>query len=168
MKANNLMTVRLTRFLMPEELKQINDEARAQGFYHHDRRIFKPGWAWYEYWYYDPEWKFRDIKNPMMDRTGPMIKDASDKNADFLSPHYWKDWAHKRPPICVVCPNGEQWDIDRKSSNGEGWTVTGEFPNITCSPSIVVPGYHGFLQNGQFTANLDDKNHPDGIKQYEE
>jgi hypothetical protein len=33
--------------------------------------------------------------------------------------------------------------------HGEGWTVTGEPPLITCSPSIHFPGYyHGFLTTG--------------------
>ncbi len=82
---------------------------------------------------------------------------ACQVDAHGLSIHYWKDWSHIRPPICVVCPNGEQWEIDRKSSNGTGWTVKGEWPNLTCSPSIVVEGYHGFLKDGLFTADTEGR-----------
>lgn len=71
-----------------------------------------------------------------------------------LSPHYTKDWAGKRKPIQVVCPNGKEWCVDAISSNGDGWVVTGEPPCLTCSPSIGVPGYHGFLQGGVFTEDL--------------
>lgn len=74
----------------------------------------------------------------------------------YLSVHYYRDWAAKRPPICVATPGtrAAQWCIDSKSSNGDGWVVTGDAPLLTCSPSIVVDGYHGFLQNGIFTPPL--------------
>lgn len=68
----------------------------------------------------------------------------------YLSKFYWQDWSDKRPPICVVCPNGEEWVIDSKSSNGDGWQVTGTAPNITCRPSIKLPKYHGRLTDGEF------------------
>jgi hypothetical protein len=86
-----------------------------------------------------------------------MFKLADCGRLGFLSVHYWRDWSDKRPPICVVCPNGEWWEVDRKSSNGEGWIVTGELPTITCSPSIVVDGYHGFLRAGEFTPDLEGR-----------
>jgi hypothetical protein len=62
----------------------------------------------------------------------------------------------------VRCPNGSVWVPDQKSSNGDGWTVTGTAPNITCTPSIDINNlgmndrkpYHGFLQKGRFTADL--------------
>jgi hypothetical protein len=72
----------------------------------------------------------------------------------YLSKHYWRDWSDKRPPIVVLCPNGAEWCVDAKASNGDGWVVTGEAPNITCQPSIQVPGYHGYLQGGAFTVPL--------------
>lgn len=46
---------------------------------------------------------------------------------------------------------------DRRSSNGDGWNVTGDLPAITCAPSIVVPGYHGYLRDGVFTADIDGR-----------
>lgn len=76
--------------------------------------------------------------------------------AGLLSVHYYRDWADKRAPIVVVCPDGVQWVVDSKSTNGSGWTVTGEAPLLTCSPSIWTQmsnpdSYHGYLRDGLFT-----------------
>jgi hypothetical protein len=118
-----------------QEYKQLSAKAFSDGFWRNDKRVFLPGMGWYADLYLE-------------------YHDA------FLSVHYHRDWMGKRPPIELVCPNGFIWCVDRKSSNGDGWTVTGEWPNITCSPSIVAGDYHGFLQNGEFTADLDGKTFP--------
>lgn len=97
----------------------------------------QPGMAWYCPWLYDP-------KDPEPGRRG----------WSYLSRFYWEDWSEKRPPICVVLPGGSHWCIDSKASNGEGWKVTGEFPLLTASPSILVPNYHGWLNNGVFSPNV--------------
>lgn len=68
----------------------------------------------------------------------------------------WEDTPH----LYAVCPDGRMWDIDSASSNGNGWTRTGEPPAITCSPSIwtdTEKGYHGFLQGGVWTDDLSGK-----------
>lgn len=150
------MTIRIERILTEEERIAMDNEALAKGWWCNDRRMFLPGMAWYQPFYFDPTGE--------RERTGKhvLIKLADRGEEGFLSTHYWNDWSHIRPPICVVCPNGEHWEIDRKSANGSGWVVTGELPNITCSPSIVVNGYHGFLNNGLFTADLDGRP-PNGI-----
>jgi hypothetical protein len=119
------------------EYKALGDKAVADGMWCNDRRVFLPGMGWYNEWYLD-----RDL------------------GGDFLSPHYRSDWAGKRPPIELVCPNGELWCIDRKSSNGSGWQVIGDWPNITCQPSIVAGDYHGWLRNGEFTPDIDGKTWP--------
>ena len=145
--------MRLTTFLSFDEYQALNNEAKLKGFYYQDRRLFTPGMGWYEPWYWDPEgiWKDR-----------PQDRQLKRWNDPFLSIHYWRDWADKRAPICVVGPNGEHWEIDRKSSNGNGWEVTGEWPNITCKPSIVLTGYHGHLTNGEFGPDLEGRG-PNGI-----
>jgi hypothetical protein len=102
---------------------------------------------WYCPWYYDPK-DPEDV--PTRERALQYYRD-NPKGKHFLSPFYWRDWSDKRPPICVMTPNGHEWIVDQVSTNGQGWTVTGEAPNITCHPSIQVPGYHGFLRNGEFT-----------------
>lgn len=119
--------------------------------------ITGPGVGWYVPWYYDPD----DVKDtPRREKYLEMI--AKGEKMNFLSVHYWQDWADKRPPICVLCPNGQEWCIDQVSSNGEGWKVTGEPPLLSCSPSIVVPGYHGFLgingvEPGWFTDDIEGR-----------
>lgn len=151
------MTIRISRVLTEDEHRDLGDQAVKDGFYRNDRRVFTPGMAWFMPWYFDPHRRADDGRHVMI-KAPP---DDPNKRG-FLSPHYWRDWAAIRPPICVVCPNGETWEIDRWSSNGTGWTVTGELPNITCAPSIVVEGYHGFLRDGLFTADLDGRG-PTGI-----
>lgn len=143
--------MKITRVLAEEEREKMADDAVARGFYRNDRRIFTPGMAWFMPWYFDPTGE--------RERLGKHVMFTAERKGTlgFLSEHYWRDWADKRSPICVVCPNGEWWEIDRKSSNGAGWIVIGDLPNITCSPSIVVDGYHGFLRNGEFTPDLEGR-----------
>lgn len=83
---------------------------------------------------------------------------ASDER---ISDYYFQNNSNRRP-LFVKLPsssgsgpvNGELFCIDGKCWNETemygGWTVTGEAPNITVSPSIKIGsfGYHGFLQNG--------------------
>lgn len=152
--------MRITRVLTFAEYVQMNRDARAKGFYHGDRRVFTPGMAWPMPWYFDPLGElsaFVQSNAAEGYRDDPMIAGPDAPGADFLSIHYWRDWAAKRAPICVVCPNGEQWEIDRKSSNGDGWTVLGDLPDITCHPSIVVDGYHGWLKGGEFSADTEGR-----------
>lgn len=71
----------------------------------------------------------------------------------ILSDEYLRGWAAHRAPLFIWMPNGYAWCIDSAYSDrkpqGPGWTVTGEAPNITVSPSIHHVGiYHGWLQNG--------------------
>lgn len=129
--------------------KAMCEDAVAKGMYRNDRRVFLPGMGWFNDWYWKPggpeagkHMLCREIGNP------------------FLSIHYWRDWADKRPPIEIVCPDGAVWCIDRKSSNGDGWQVTGEWPNITANPSIDTGDYHGFLRDGEFTPDISGKTWP--------
>ena len=69
-------------------------------------------------------------------------------NADWLTDQY------KGPDgLCLVVrtPGGD-WTIDGPSWHlgvrGPGWTRTGIPPRITVSPSILQPGYHGWLRDG--------------------
>jgi len=105
-----------------------------------------PGMMWYATWYHDPT-DPRDAATRAHALANPTAN-------HYLSPFYWQDWSMLRAPISVNCPNGAEWCVDAKSNNGPGWTVVGDAPMLTCSPSIAVPGYHGFLQNGVFTPNL--------------
>ena len=110
---------------------------------------------WFAGWYFDP-------KNPAhasrRQSALAYIRDNPTGNY-YLSKFYWENWSQKRPPIVVLCPNGAEWCVDAKSSNGMGWTVVGEPPLLSCTPSIDVPGYHGFLgingaPPGHFTPDI--------------
>jgi hypothetical protein len=141
----------------------MNEWAVNNGYWRYDPHVFTPGMGWYLPYYYDPFDELAKLRESgIRTREEPMITKDRKGELGFLSKFYWRDWADKRPPIAVVCPNGEIWEIDRKSSNGEGWTVSGEWPNLSCSPSIVVEGYHGFLgisgaPPGKFTSDIEGR-----------
>lgn len=83
-------------------------------------------------------------------------------NSTDLSRQYLRDWQGKRPPIAVITPDGYPFLIDSKYSRspigGDGWTVTGEAPNITVSPSINRVGfYHGWLKNGILSDDVEGR-----------
>jgi hypothetical protein len=64
----------------------------------------------------------------------------------------------------VILPPGGMnnvWHIDGQAASGGHWARTGEAPNITASPSIKSPRYHGFLQNGVLTTDVEGKVFPD-------
>ncbi|MDE2105377.1 MAG: hypothetical protein KGL39_49580 [Patescibacteria group bacterium] len=161
--------MRITRVLTLDEHRELSDYWKTHdSYYSNDARLFTPGMAWYEPWIYDPlgAWKaYVDAHPDRGLRTEPMITAPPaklDSKRGYLSPHYWRDWSTKRPPITVVGPNGEWWTVDRWSSNGDGWTVTGDLPDITCSPSIVLKGYHGYLRGGEFGPDLEGRG-PNGV-----
>ena len=145
------MIVKITKILSSSEFLSMCDNAVAEGFYRNDIRILTPGMAWFTDWIYDPT-GVRQASGKHV-----MIRTPDSPNREYLSEYYWSDWSTKFPPICVVCPDGSQWEINRKSSNGPGWKVIGTLPDITCTPSIVVPGYHGWLRDGIFSDNLESR-----------
>lgn len=66
--------------------------------------------------------------------------------------------------LVVRLPDGSDWMVDGPASNSQtGWQRTGEPPLITASPSILSHpvggkrGYHGFLQNGVLTDDLEGR-----------
>lgn len=78
-----------------------------------------------------------------------------------LSEYYFQNNAHRRP-IGVILPGHIMFVVDGKCWNEHGtyggWTVTGEAPLITVSPSINVAGaYHGFLQNGVISDDVEGR-----------
>jgi hypothetical protein len=150
------MSIAINRVMTSADFMTLTNDAVARGYYCNDRRILVPGMAWEMDWIFDPSGA-RQAAGKIV-----MIKSPEALNRSHLSEFYWRDWATKRPPICVVCPNGETWEVDRPSSNGPGWQVTGDFPRITCRPSIVVPGYHGWLTDGVFSADIEGRG-PTGI-----
>lgn len=88
---------------------------------------------------------------------------------DHLAPYYYQHNAH-RPPIMLVLPAPEghtyHFCVDMKACDAgklreDGWTVTGNVPDLTVAPSINAVGtYHGFLQNGVLTDDCDGRQFP--------
>jgi hypothetical protein len=74
----------------------------------------------------------------------------------YRGEHHENGTAYDRHPdglvLCVNTPGGH-WLIDGPSfSNGREvgkWERTGVAPNITVTPSILQPRYHGWLRDGQ-------------------
>lgn len=86
-----------------------------------------------------------------------------------LSDEYRRDWAGKRPPLVVVVPALSKAGyrlipIDEhytRPGETHGWTVTGQPPNVTCSPSINAIGdWHGWLQNGVLSDDVEGRTYP--------
>ena len=82
----------------------------------------------------------------------------------YLSQFYHENNAQRRPLAIVLpgnylfCLDGQCWNSDLEPANYGGWTVTGEPPNITVSPSINLGGlYHGFLQNGVLGEDVESR-----------
>jgi hypothetical protein len=147
------------RFITEEERNALNNESISKGGY---RDHFDPGICFYMPWLHDPkdEIDFSYIQEKIKQL------EQNPNGSPFLSIHYWKDWAHVRPPIQVVLPNRGIWVIDSKSTNGTGWSIlikdgilpseTNRNPKITASPSIDhntdhKHRYHGWLTNGVLT-----------------
>lgn len=60
--------------------------------------------------------------------------------------------------LVVKLPDGWEWEVDGPSSEAPaGWERQGEPPEITVSPSIASPGYHGFLVAGELTDDLEGR-----------
>ena len=114
--------------------------------------VIPPGSMWFSTWYFDPK---DPGDKPRRDHALARIANGTFKaKTEYLSRFYWLTWSTKRSPISVLCPNGAEWCIDAVSSNGEGWTVEGDAPLVTCSPSIDCNGYHGWLKDGIFSKNI--------------
>lgn len=84
-----------------------------------------------------------------------------------LSPEYVRDWQGKRPPLVMHLPDGSDWVVDgiARNMNGHGWTVTGEPPLLTASPSIGKYNsdgsfsYHGWLRDGVLSDDIDGRSY---------
>lgn len=102
---------------------------------------------------------------------GKLIDLEIHRTKGHLTDHYWDHNAVVRLPINVALPcrystgDGIQvFCIDSKchDSRGyyDGWTVSGEIPNITVHPSInIVGSYHGWLQNGVVSQDCEGRNY---------
>lgn len=108
-------------------------------------------------------WQLAEIPNPWGDDPGEGGYDVgSCWRAKPLTPESIRspEWiaSGRGYFIWVVLPSRDLFTPDRLSSNGvSGWTVAGEFPNITVTPSIESCNYHGFITDGVLTDDLDGR-----------
>jgi hypothetical protein len=92
-----------------------------------------------------------------------------------LSPFYLRHNAH-RPPlvVCLPSPHGRRgvypWCVDEQERSGsrgfygDGWTVTGDLPNLTVAPSINIGGtYHGWIRDGVITPDCEGRTYPNAF-----
>jgi hypothetical protein len=80
----------------------------------------------------------------------------------YLSTNFYRDHAGRRAALWVALPNGTDFCLDACTSaglaSGDGWTVIGEPPTITVSPSInCIGSYHGWLQNGVLSEDCEGR-----------
>jgi hypothetical protein len=81
---------------------------------------------------------------------------------------WYDDWdgCHRGPDgksLFCKLPCGTAWCIDYHPKVPGGWKRDGVPPLVTASPSILTggsTGYHGFLQNGILTDDLDGRKYP--------
>ncbi len=94
-----------------------------------------------------------------------------------LSRQYLRDWMGKRAPIVLCLPGAGLHCLDREwypyaagheeDDVHDGWTITGEAPLLTASPSLGIGQrpeggwlYHGWLKAGVLSDDLDGRTYP--------
>jgi hypothetical protein len=114
----------------------------------------------------DDQWQLFENTLWLDSRTGKLVTlGESDPGAMYMADWDWMTksgsihWEKRGggPHLIVKLPGGHYWDVDSKSRNGDGWTRSGEPPNVTANPSIGIYGakegepwrYHGFLREGR-------------------
>lgn len=79
--------------------------------------------------------------------------------AGELSDEYVRDHMATRRPIIVMMPKTERFSPDCcYTGRTNGWTVTGDAPSITVSPSVNLVGrYHGWIQGGVISNDVEGR-----------
>lgn len=77
---------------------------------------------------------------------------------------YWMPHSGGEDGRCLVVktPDEFDWVIDGPATNNQGepgWERQGDPPRITVRPSIGTPDYHGFLIDGEFTADIEGRSY---------
>ena len=90
-----------------------------------------------------------------------LLKGGQPTSETYLSTTYINERMAHRAPLMVRLPGGIDFCLDSRADcpGGEvGWTVTGEPPHITVSPSInVMRTYHGFIRQGVITDDCEGR-----------
>lgn len=60
--------------------------------------------------------------------------------------------------VWIRLPNHEWFCPDKKYADNQQWTLTGDWPNVTVTPSInCIGSYHGWITNGQVTEDCEGR-----------
>ena len=66
--------------------------------------------------------------------------------------------------IHVWLPGGRFWCPQRPANNSNRpWVCRGEPPLLTCSPSVDISVYHGWLQNGVLSDDVEGRVYPEVV-----
>ena len=90
-----------------------------------------------------------------------------------LSAEYEAERRTVRPPLLVFLPGTGWWCIDAAySAHGRpvpdraSWSVTGDLPRITVSPSLNIPGaFHGWIRDGVISDDVEGRRFNDQGRQ---
>jgi hypothetical protein len=99
----------------------------------------------------DDEWQlFREVVYVRKDTGAEMTNRNCPPGAMYDAVWYPEKGPDGRAIIVALPPDGgdDWWHVDGYAKGGGKWTRTGEPPNISVTPSILTPRYHGFLQGG--------------------
>jgi len=111
----------------------------------------RPGAMWYD---------------PTKPEVWKMLLESDGYSGLELSRQYKSRWIGIRSPLYVCLPDGQPFCLDwiaTGRSDGSGWDVTGDVPNVTVQPSINhnsrdrIRGWHGWLTNGVLTDDLEGR-----------
>lgn len=110
---------------------------------------------------------------------GAMYEEVIGPRISGLSEHYRNSVAATRKPLVVKLPTnpydnaadadigGVLFWVDQGFSDGSGWQVSGEAPNLTLSPSVNMIGgnhrqgsYHGWIKNGVISDDCEGRTYP--------
>lgn len=133
-----------------------------------DRDLYhEPGLAYEAWWLFQPaaahNAEIRDAQRAAAEDGRP---------TQAFSPEYWLHWSDKRPPLCVILPNGEEYILDQALADGTGHKITGwkqdDGSSLTASGEIVTRGYRGRLKGGFLSDDLDGRGtKKQGLNRYE-
>jgi hypothetical protein len=103
-------------------------------------------------------------------RVGDMFYMPSDwarrQPKNSWTPRYLAKPARGRRALMIVFPGPRWLCIDQRYFDfknqggwyGDGWAISGEPPRLTLSPSVnLASSYHGHLQNGTITDDLEGR-----------
>jgi len=144
--------------IIGQDLKSNHTDVHGDSWDHADPRWPKKCSCGYEFvdadhWQFNPTslYKRADTGELVTMHNAPV---GAMMHADWLHREGWRGYKLGADGVMlqVKTPDG-WWCVDGPTYGPEGrkdgsWTRTGTIPNVTASPSILMPNYHGWLRDG--------------------